>query len=66
MNIIYQPVKNISPRRNPSIGLGSEGFKKSLNNLFTAFPGDVVVFPNFTGTDNGEFQGIPPTNKKIT
>jgi predicted ester cyclase len=25
----------------------------------------VVVFLNFTGTHKGEFQGIPPTNKKI-
>lgn len=65
-------------KENPSIGLGSEGFKKSLNELFTAFPdiqaniehivaenGNVVVFLNFTGTHKGEFQGIPPTNKKI-
>ena len=63
---------------NPSIGQGSEGFKQSLNELFTAFPdiqaniehiiaenGSVVVFLNFTGTHKGEFQGIPPTNKKI-
>jgi predicted ester cyclase len=25
----------------------------------------VVVFLNFTGTHKGEFQGVPPTNKKI-
>jgi predicted ester cyclase len=25
----------------------------------------VVVFLNFTGTQKGEFQGVPPTNKKI-
>jgi predicted ester cyclase len=25
----------------------------------------VVVFLNFTGTHKGEFQGMPPTNKKI-
>ena len=25
----------------------------------------VVAFLNFTGTHKGEFQGIPPTNKKI-
>jgi predicted ester cyclase len=65
-------------KENPSIGLGSEGFKQSLNELFTAFPdiqaniehivaenGSVVVFLNFTGTHKGEFQGILPTNKKI-
>ena len=65
-------------KENPSIGLGSEGFKQSLNELFAAFPdiqaniehiiaenGSVVVFLNFTGTHKGEFQGIPPTNKKI-
>jgi predicted ester cyclase len=25
----------------------------------------VVIFLNFTGTHKGEFQGVPPTNKKI-
>jgi predicted ester cyclase len=25
----------------------------------------IVVFLNFTGTHKGEFQGMPPTNKKI-
>jgi predicted ester cyclase len=66
------------PKENPSIGMGSEGFKQSLNALFTAFPDihaniehmvaendAVVVFLNFTGTHKGEFQGMPPTNKKI-
>jgi predicted ester cyclase len=66
------------PKENPSIGMGSEGFKQSLNALFTAFP-DIhaniehivaendllVVFLNFTGTHKGEFQGMPSTNKKI-
>lgn len=65
-------------KENPSIGLGSEGFKQSLNALFTAIPDIhaniehivaendiVVVFLNFTGTQKGEFQGMPPTNKKI-
>lgn len=65
-------------KENPPIGLGREGFKKSLNELFTAFPdiqaniehivaenGNVVVFLNFAGTHKGEFQGIPPTNKII-
>src|SRR5215208_656593 len=66
------------PKENPSIGMGSEGFKQSLNALFTAFPDIhaniehivaendlVVVFLNFTGTHKGEFQGMPSTNKKI-
>jgi predicted ester cyclase len=65
-------------KENPSIGQGSEGFKQSLSALFTAFPdinaeiehivaeNDVVVVSlNFTGTHKGEFQGMPPTNKKI-
>jgi predicted ester cyclase len=65
-------------KKNPSIRLGSEGFKQSLNALFTAFrdihaniehivaENDiVVVFLNFTGTHKGGFQGMPPTNKKI-
>jgi predicted ester cyclase len=65
-------------KENPSIGQGSEGFKQSLNALFTAFPDIhadiehiiaendvVVVFLNFIGTHKGEFQGMPPTNKKI-
>jgi predicted ester cyclase len=66
------------PKENPSIGMESEGFKQSLNALFTAFPDIhaniehivaendlVVVFLNFTGTHKGEFQGMPSTNKKI-
>jgi predicted ester cyclase len=66
------------PKGNPSIGQASAGFKQSLNALFTAFPDIhadiehivaendlVVVFLNFTGTHKGEFQGMPPTNKKI-
>jgi predicted ester cyclase len=65
-------------KENPSIGPGSEGFKQSLTALFTAFPdihvniehivaenGVIVVFLNFTGTHKGEFQGMPPTNKKV-
>ena|SRR5215204_2996688 len=65
-------------KENSSIGLGSEGFKQSLNALFTAFPDIhvniehivaendvVVVFLNFTGTHKGEFQGMLPTNKKV-
>src|SRR5215208_7633966 len=66
------------PKENPSIGMGSEGFKQLLNALFTAFPDIhaniehivaendlVVVLLNFTGTHKGEFQGMPSTNKKI-
>jgi steroid delta-isomerase-like uncharacterized protein len=61
---------------NPPIG--SEGFKQSLSAQFKAFPDMqakiehivaendlVVVFLNFTGTHKREFQGMPPTNKKI-
>src|SRR2546430_8145306 len=63
-------------KENPPIG--SEEFKQSLSAQFKAFPDIqtkierivaendlVVVFLNFTGTHKGEFQGIPPTNKKI-
>jgi predicted ester cyclase len=63
-------------KENPPIG--SEGFKQSLSAQFKAFPDMqakiehrvaendlVVVFLNFTGTHKGEFQGMPPTNKKI-
>jgi steroid delta-isomerase-like uncharacterized protein len=57
---------------------GNSGFKEFLTAFFTAFPDIhtniehiiaendlVVVFLNFTGTHKGEYQGIPPTNKKI-
>jgi predicted ester cyclase len=63
-------------KENPPIG--SEGFKQSLSAQFKAFPDIqakiehivaendfVVVFLNFTATHKGEFQGMPPTNKKI-
>ena len=33
-------------KENPSIGLGSEGFKQSLNELFTAFPELFTAFPD--------------------
>ncbi len=65
-------------KENPSIGQGSEGFKQSLSELFTAFPDIhadiehiiaendlVVVFLNFTGMHKGEFQGMPATNKPV-
>ena len=57
---------------------GRKGFKQSLRAQFKAFPdihtkiehivaeNDLVaVYLNFTGTHKGEFQGIPPTNKKV-
>ena len=63
-------------QENPPIGI--ERFKQSLSTQFKAFPDIeakiehivaendlVVVFLNFTGTHKGEFQGVPPTNKKI-
>ncbi|MGI8834918.1 MAG: ester cyclase, partial [Nitrososphaeraceae archaeon] len=59
-------------------GQGSEGFKQFLSEFFIAFPDIhanvehivaendlVVVFLNFTATHKGEFQGMPPTNKKV-
>lgn len=62
----------------PTAGQGSEGFKQSLSALFTAFPDIhaniehtvaennlVVVSLNWTGTQQGEFQGRPPTNKPV-
>jgi predicted ester cyclase len=62
-------------KENPPIG--SEEFKQFLSAQFKAFPDIrtkiehivaevdlVVALLNFTGTHKGEFQGIPPTNKK--
>ncbi|MGI8832007.1 MAG: ester cyclase [Nitrososphaeraceae archaeon] len=62
----------------PLVGNGCEGFKQFLSAFFTAFPDMhtnierivaennlVVVFLNGSGTHKGEFQGMPPTNKKI-
>jgi predicted ester cyclase len=64
-------------RENPPTG--RERFKQSLNAQFKAFPDVetkiehivaendfVVVFLSFTGTHKGEFQGMPPTNKKVS
>lgn len=58
---------------------GTEIFKEFLIAQFKAFPDFqakiehiiaerdlVLVFLNFTGTHKGEFQGRPPTNKKIS
>lgn len=58
---------------------GLKNYKQFFSNLLDAFPdthftfddivaeGDKVVTRfTWTGTHKGEFQGIPPTNKKIT
>ena len=58
-------------------GQGSEGFKQFLSAFFNAFPDMhtniehivaennlVVLFLNGSGTQKGEFQGMPPTNKQ--
>ena len=58
---------------------GLNNFKKSMGEFFDAFPdnhfdlddviaeGDkVATHYKITGTNKGEFMGIPPTNKKIT
>jgi predicted ester cyclase len=63
---------------NPVPGKGSEGFKEFLSALFKAFPdwhtnieqivaedNLVVIFLNGTGTHQGEFQGTPPTYKRV-
>ena len=64
-------------KENPPIE--SEGFKQSLSAHFKAFPDIqakiehkvsendiIVVFLNFTGTNKGEYQGRPSTNKQVT
>lgn len=65
-------------QHNPMAGQGREGFKQIVESFFAAFPdscttiehivgqGDLVmVFLNWTGTQKGEFQGFPPTNKPV-
>lgn len=62
-----------------SFGQGTNGYKKFLNQLFSAYPddfltiefimaeGDRVVYrAHETGTNTGEFLGIPATGKKAT
>ncbi len=62
----------------PGQGEGREGLKFALNSLFTAFPdmhwilneqiaeGEKVVSRyTWTGTHQGDFMGIPPTNKSV-
>ena len=62
----------------PQAGKGGEGFKQFLTDFFEAFPDMhttiehiiaennlVVVFLNGSGTQKGEFHGIPPTNKQV-
>lgn len=62
----------------PDQGPGREGFRTFWSTLTTAFPDahieprhevvddeHVVVAYTLTGTHQGEFQGIAPTNKKI-
>jgi steroid delta-isomerase-like uncharacterized protein len=63
-------------QHNPMAGQGQEGFKQYFRPFFSAFPdahatiehilGEndlVLVFLNWTGTQKGEFQGMPATNK---
>jgi predicted ester cyclase len=59
-------------------GKTSESFKKSLAALFSGFPdlhvniehilaenNFVLVFLNFSGTQKGQFERMPPTNKPV-
>jgi len=70
--------KHNSTAADKYLGQGAEGFKKMVNSYFSAFPdlqvniehilaedNFVLVFLNWTGTQKGEFQGMPPTNKPV-
>ncbi len=65
-------------QHNPMAEQGREGFVKFFKPFFSAFPDShtriehiigqddlVLVFLNWTGTQKGEFQGFPPTNKSV-
>jgi predicted ester cyclase len=67
-----------SIQNNLLLGKKGEGFKQFLTMFFTAFPNMhtniehivaennlVVAFLNGSGTQQGEFQGMPPTNKPV-
>ena len=60
------------------LGQGAERFRKISNSYLSAFPdlhaniehilaedNFVLVFLNWAGTQKGEFQGMPPTNKRV-
>jgi len=62
----------------PGQGPGREGLKFALTSMFTGFPdmhwvvdeqvaeeGKVLTRFTWTGTHQGEFMGIPPTNKQV-
>jgi predicted ester cyclase len=63
----------------PNLGNSNEEFKQFLSIFFKAFPdihtkieymvtedNVVIVFLHMTGTQQGEFKGMPPTNKTVT
>jgi predicted ester cyclase len=69
---------NDSVEGSPQTGKGGGGFKQFLTDFFKAFPDWqaniehviaenelVVIFLNGSGTQKGEFHGIPPTNKPV-
>ena len=69
---------NDSVEGSPQAGKGGGGFKQFLTDFFKAFPDWqaniehviaenelVVIFLNGSGTQKGEFHGIPPTNKPV-
>jgi predicted ester cyclase len=69
---------NDSIEGSPQAGKGGGRFKQFLTDFFKAFPDWqaniehviaenelVVIFLNGSGTQKGEFHGIPPTNKPV-